>query len=198
MKKVKETVNFIFELAQLKRQRHVGFQLIGVKNPGTVAEHALRAAQIGYILAVQEGVSPEKVTTMLVIHDNGETRIGDQHKVAARYFSTKGIEEQAVRDQLSNVEEGVQKKWFAYWKEYEERDTLEGVVAKDADWLEMAFQAKEYLDIGYAGAQEWIDNIEKALETDTAKKILAEMKETTFREWFKGLKKMTYNKLNKQ
>jgi len=194
---IQKIANFIFELSQLKRQRHAGFQLVGVKNPDTVAEHAFRAAQIGYILAVmEEDADPAKVTTMLVIHDNPETRVGDQHKVAARYFSKKEAEAQVTQDQLALLGEQIQEKWSNYLGEYKERNTKEGIVAKDADWLEVAFQAKEYLDLGYNGAQEWIDNVERALETESGKKLLAEMKETKFTDWYDGLKKMTYTKLN--
>ena len=52
---IKNVVNFIFELNQLKHQKHTGFMLAGVKNPDSVAEHVMRAAQIGYILAIMEG-----------------------------------------------------------------------------------------------------------------------------------------------
>lgn len=192
----KKIVNFIFELNQLKRQRHSGFMLAGVKNPDTIAEHALRAAQIGYILAVMEGnANPDKVATMLIIHDNGEARIGDQNKVSARYFSNKDAEQKAFREQLDNLQDEIKEKWFTYFHEYENRTTPEGIIARDADWLETAFQGKEYLDLGYESAHDFIDNVEKAVETESAKKLVKEMKKTKFTDWWKGLKKMTYQKL---
>ena len=195
----KSLVNFIFELNQLKRQRHSGFQLAGVKNPNTVAEHMFRAAQIGYILAVMEGdANPEKVTCMLIIHDNGEARIGDQNKVSARYFSKKSVEENAFLEQLEGLGEDIQKRWKNYFEEYEERITKEGIVAKDADWLETAFQAKEYIGTGYKSAQNWIDNVKGALETESAKKIIEEMEKTEFTDWWQDLKKMTYKKLDQK
>jgi len=193
---IKNIVNFIFELNQLKRLRHSGWQLAGIKNPDTVAEHSLRAAQIGYILAIMEGdVNPDKVATMLVIHDNAETRIGDQNKVSARYYSNGEPEEKAFIDQLDNLGEKIKIKWMKYFNEYEKRNTKEGIIAKDADWLEQAFQAKEYVDLGYVSAQDWIDNVEKAVETESAKKIIREMNKTKFTDWWKDLKKMTYKKL---
>ena len=192
----KKIVNFIFELNQLKKQHHSGFLLAGVKNPDTIAEHALRAAQIGYILAVMEkNANPDKVATMLIIHDNGEARIGDQNKVSARYFSNKDAEQKAFEEQLDNLQSEIKEKWLAYFNEYENRTTPEGIIARDADWLETAFQGKEYLDLVYESAQEFIDNVEKAVETESAKKLIAEMKETKFTDWWKGLKKMTYQKL---
>lgn len=194
--KTKNIVNFIFEVAQLKRQRHSGFKLAGVKNPSTVAEHVMRAAQIGYILAVMEGnANPEKVASLVLFHDNGEARIGDQHKVASRYFNNQAAEIKAISEQLDSLGAELGEKLKKYFLEYEQRTTSEGIIAKDADWLEQAFQAKEYIDIGYKATQDWINNIEKALETKSAKKLLAEMKRTEFTDWWQELKKMTYQKL---
>ena len=195
---IRKVVNFIFELNQLKKQVHSGWQYVGVKVPGTIAEHSMRAAQIGYILAVMEGdANPEKVCSILVIHDNAESRIGDPNKVSARYFSKKEAEEKVFADQVDGLDDGIEKKWTKYFNEIEERNTKEGIIAKDADWLEVAFQAKEYIDLGHKAAIDWINNVEKALETESAKKILAEMKKTEFTDWWQGLKKMTYKKLKK-
>ncbi len=193
---IKNIVNFIFELNQLKQIKHGGFNLAGLKNPDTVAEHVMRAAQIGYILAEMEGVkNPEKVALIVLFHDNGEARIGDQNKVSARYFDTKQGEYNAFSDQLKNLDKKMADKLSDYFNEYEERTTREGVIAKDADWLEQAFQAKEYVDLGYESAKVWIDNVEQALETPAAKSLLKEMKNTKFTDWWQGLMKMTYKKL---
>lgn len=193
---IQNIVNFIFELGQLKKLKHSGWKLAGVNDPHSIAEHELRAAQIGYILAVMENVNPEKVASMLIIHDNSEARIGDQNKIAARYIEKKESEKKAFDDQIAGLGNVVEEKWKIYFEEFENRSTKEGVVAKDADWLEVAFQAKEYLDLGYVSAIDWINNVEKAVETESAQKIIREMKNTQFTDWWKGLKKMTYEKLN--
>lgn len=201
-KQAQKVANFIFEIGQLKREFRRGLGLTGVTQPDTVAEHALRTAQIGFILAEmenekagQEIVSAEKVAAMLLIHDNAEARVGDQHKVGARYFNIKEAEHAAFAEQIAGLGDGVEKKWKTYFEEYGNRNTKEGIVAKDADWLETAFQAKEYIDLGYESAQNWIDNVEKAVETESAKEIMAAMKEMKFTDWWKDLKKMTYEKL---
>jgi putative hydrolase of HD superfamily len=193
----KNIVNFIFEINQLKRIRHIGFKHAGVADPDSVADHVMRAAQIGYILAAMEGdANPEKVATMVLIHDNGEARIGDQDKLSARYFNTQQAEHNAICEQLGNTLPNIRRTWLKYYDEFEKRDTKEGIIAKDADWLEQAFQAKEYVDLGYQAASDWIENVSAAIETDSAKKLLREMKNTKFTDWWRGLKKMTYNKLN--
>lgn len=60
---------------------------------------------------------------------------------------------------------------------YETKSTQIGVVAKDADYLEQAFQAKIYLEQGYQAAQDWIVNIGNALQTTSAKQLRAELQD---------------------
>jgi putative hydrolases of HD superfamily len=189
-------VNYFFELGQLDKREHQGWQLFGIKEPNRISGHILRASQIGYILSCLEGdANPEKVAAMIIFHDNGKTRIGDQDKVAARYSFKREAEESVFLDQIEGIEKDIEKKLLEYYQEIDERDTKEGVVAEDANWLEQAFQAKEYYDLGYREAYDWIENVEKALETESAKMIIKEMKKVRFTEWWRGLMVMTYNKL---
>ncbi|MDD3032522.1 MAG: HD domain-containing protein [Candidatus Pacebacteria bacterium] len=199
---MKNIVNYIFEIGVLKREKHNGFKLIGVDNLGSVAEHALRAAQIGYILTVLENekhgtdISPERVASILIFHDNGEVRIGDLHKVASRYIDSKEAEQTAFVEQTERLPENMAKTLLEYYSEFENRNTKEGIIAKDADWLESAFSAKEHYDLGNTLAIDWILNVEKALETDSAKEMIKEMKETRFTDWWVNLKKMLYKKMD--
>ncbi len=192
---IEAIVDFVFELGQLKRERHNGFMLSGVKDPDSVGEHAFRTAQIAFLLAVLEGIDPYKTACIALIHDNAEARIQDRHKVSARYLSSKEAEFQAFSEQIGLLPQSVQQDFAAFFDAYEQRDTREGVVAKDADWLETAFQAHEYAELGYK-TTEIIDSVEKALETESAKNILASMKQKSFTDWWQGLKKMTYKKLS--
>jgi len=199
---MKNIINYIFEVGVLKREKHNGFKLIGVDNLGSVAEHALRAAQIGYILTVLENekhglnLSPEKVASILIFHDNGEARIGDLHKVASRYIDSKEAEQKAFTEQAERLPEKMKDSLLEYYDEFENRNTKEGIIAKDADWLEAAFSAKEYYDLGNTLAMDWILNVEKALETDSSKEIIRKMKETRFTDWWVNLKKMLYKKID--
>jgi len=181
----------MFEWLHLKQVKHEGVRLAGVQFPDSVAEHSCNAAQIWFILAHMEWADPYKVASMLIWHDLAETRIGDFHKVGARYIpNKKDIEKQVMKDQLE---------WIAcgsdiqnLFDEYEERTTIEGKVAKDADYLEMAFQAKIYVEQGHVVAQDRIDNVGRALKTQWAKEIREEMIKSNASDWWKktGLKKL--------
>ncbi|MDD5568982.1 MAG: HD domain-containing protein [Candidatus Pacebacteria bacterium] len=198
----KDITNYIFEMGVLAKEMHNGMKLIGASNLRSVSEHVLRAAQIGYLLTVLENeknhsnLNPEKVCSMLVFHDNGEIRIGDLHKIASRYIDSKKAEESAFKDQVSNLPETAKSALIKYFEEIEERSTKEGIIAKDADWLETAFEAKEHYDLGNTLAMDWIDNVGKAIETESAKEIFTSMKETRFTDWWTGLKKLLYKKLD--
>jgi len=182
-------VNFLFELGQLRRIKHEGWKIIGVKDPESVAEHSLRAAQLGYILAGMEKYkSPEKVASMLVFHDIGECRIGDIHKIANRYV--KADEAGAVEDQTEELGK-IGKEIKSLWGEAEYCKTVAGQIAKDADYLEQAVTAREYIVQGYDGAQDWLNNIAKKIKTASAKKLLKEISKANPNEWWKGLKKLS-------
>ncbi len=180
--------NFFFELAQLRRIKHEGWRLIGVEFPESVAEHSLRAAQIGYCLAKLEGYSkPERVSTILIFHDIGECRTGDIHRVAKRYIQSN--EGGAVRAQMEKLGD-MGKNIFSLWKEMEYGESKAGILAKDADFLDMAVTAREYIERGYTGAQDWINNISKALQTNSAKKLLKLLIKSNSLIWWKNLKKV--------
>ena len=61
-------------------------------------------------------------------------------------------------------------------------------IVKDADYLEAAFQAKEYYDIGYKTARGWIRRTEKLLKTSSAKMLLKKLKKMDSAAWWENLK----------
>lgn len=187
--KEKEIINYFFELGILKKFFHNGPQAAGVKHPDTIAEHAHRAAVIGYFLGEMEGVSGEKVATMLLFHDNTEARIGDHNKIARRYIKRGVIEKKVLSEQMACLPSSIAKKLKKYWLEQEDKKSKEGIIAYDADLLETAVQAKEYADIGYP-TKNWITNVKKHLKTKSAKKLLLQLEKTHFTDWWKDLKKI--------
>ena len=184
---LKQIINFFYELGHLWRVKREGWRLIGVEHPESVAEHSLRAAQIGYVLAKMEGYSnPYEVVTAVVFHDIGEARVGDIHKLANRYCEVD--EDTAVVEQLSRLG-AYKEELLELWRATETQSTPAGIIAKDADLLELCVRAHELLEIGYKAADEWVRNAGKFLSTESAKKLLAELSETPAFTWWDGLKK---------
>jgi len=189
----KEAVDFFFEMGHLKLIKHEGWRLVGVDSPDSVAEHSLRAAQIGFILARMEGYeNPYEVCTMLVFHDCAESRVGDLHLIAKEYV--KSDQEQAVNEQLAGLGESG-KELQVLWKQVEERSSEAGRIARDADELEQALCAREYMLQGFHSAKSWLENIAEVLHTDSARALLSELEESDPHEWWKGIEARAMKRL---
>lgn len=181
-------LSFFYEMGHLARVKREGWRLLGIESPESIAEHSLRAAQIAWVLAKLEGLqNPHAAVTIAVFHDIGECRVGDLHKLASRYGELD--EARAVKEQCERLGE-IGLELFGLWEQVETRSTPEGVVAKDADLLELAVRAKEYIERGYVGAQEWINAVTPHIKTNSGRALLATIPSTTSTDWWKGLKKV--------
>ncbi|MFH1408778.1 MAG: HD domain-containing protein [Nanoarchaeota archaeon] len=183
-------IDFIFELGQLKRVKRSGWWLAHVDNPESVADHSFRAAMIAYLLAMEEGVNPEKAAVICLLQDIPETRLNDLHKIGHRYIDFRRAEAKVFKEQMDTLPKPIADRLTPLFSGYHQDGSKEGIVARDADLLECAVQAKEYIEHGHPECQEWIDNTEKLLHTSTAKKILKELRNTASNQWSKGLKKI--------
>ncbi|VVC03890.1 HD domain protein [Candidatus Bilamarchaeum dharawalense] len=182
-------VNYIFETGMLKKVARSGWWTESVKYPETVAEHSFRTAVIAFILAKLEGHSDEtanRICTASVFHDVHETRILDLNKLVARYIDLgEKLERKVEKEQMAPLPKEVSN---AIVKTLGLTDA-EKKILKDADYLECAFQAKEYADIGYQTLS-WLDRIEGKLQTASAKKLIKKIKKAKARSWRDGLKKL--------
>ena len=166
-------VDFFYEVGHFKRLPRAGWQIIGIKAPETVAEHTCRSVFMAYVLAKMEGANPEKAALISAIHELPETRLGDLSKVAQKYIPEKKERELIVlKDQLKDLPEEIRKGFWEFLEDFEKDTTPEQVVARDADYLEVLMQAKEYLLQGCEGAQNWIDNASKLVKTESAKRLV--------------------------
>ena len=187
---MQKIVDYFFEINNLKRIKRSGSWIAGINNPDTIAEHAFRTAQIGYVLAELEKADSSKVLLMCLFHDNAEVRIGDHHKIMARYMDTQKAEKMATKDQLQNLPSKIADKLENVANEFSDKKTKEAIIAKDADLLELAMQAKEYLELGYQGKQDWLDNIKASVQTKTGKEMFEAIEKGSMCDWWQGLKKL--------
>ncbi len=189
MIQLKELAKFLFETGQLSRVKRSGFSLIGVPQQHSVAEHCQRAAVLGFFLSKLEKVDSSKVTLMCLFNDIHEARLNDLHKVGHRYIDFKSAENKALAEQFEPLGD-IGKDLLSLMQEYQARSTREAEVARDADLLENALEAREYINIGFKDAQNWIDNIWKVIKTESGKKLLKEIEKADPNDWWKNLKKI--------
>lgn len=188
-------IKFVFELGQLKRTPRSGWQKLGIDDPETVAEHSFRTAAIGFLLAEMEWNDPYTVAGYCLFHDMAETRTGDLDWLAQRYLDRGDYQSSEVlEDQLERLPEDLEESMQRMFDKPDGEGSLKKI-ARDADLLDLAFQALEYEASGNDHAGEWFDNTVPLLKTDSGKKIgnlLKEKARTGTLEqllaWWKGLK----------
>jgi len=166
-------IKFFSEIYMLKRIKRAGWSVLDAPQD-SIADHVAVTAQIAYVLAKMEGLNAEKCAIMALFHDNDETRIGDLHKVATFYLEKDSASLRALKDQVGNLPKEIEEEILKLIAEKRDEKTSEAVVARDADWLEIAFQAKILEEKGYKGAKDWFVWTKEHLWTKSAKKILAE------------------------
>ncbi len=179
---------YVYEIGQLKRVKRSGWWLAGINDPESIAEHTMRTAILGYVLASLSGADPFKTATICLFHDTGEARIGDLHRVTKRYIDTEQSESRAVQEQVKRLPDKMAQTILAFFEDYEGRISQEGLLARDADLLECIVQAREYQVIGYTETEDWIKNCYASLKTDVAKNLAEACLRTDPSSWWKELK----------
>jgi putative hydrolase of HD superfamily len=161
---VRDLAEVLLEAMGLKWMPRAGWQMRGVPNPESVAEHTFGVAFTALLLAgaLQEagGQAPElkldRVLTMAVLHDLAEVRLTDLPASAVRLISGP-VKSQAEAEAISHVLARLPqaKALLALWHDFEEDGSAEGRLVRDADKLEMVAQCLRYEQAGCRGLDEF-------------------------------------------
>jgi len=149
-------LGFMHDGIRLKLVPRSGWWYYGIKNPESVADHVYSMSLMAMVIAeylkrMGEDVDTGKVVKMALIHELGETRIGDIHLEARRYIPRKELdeaEEKAFED-VVGVLGDISKDMLDLYREFEERSSREALIVRAADKLELLFQAYMYEKFGY-------------------------------------------------
>ena len=177
---MKELANFLFEVGMLQKTPRSGFQFLG-SGRESVAEHVLRTIFIGYVLSkLEPDIDQQKIFKMCLFHDLAEARTGDMNYVNKKYVTVD--EEKAVCELTDTLPFGGEIKSVV--SEFNARETLESLIAHDADQLALILQLKEYGDLGNKYSKEWIAFALQRLATDRARKLAEVIIETDSSDWW--------------
>ena len=171
-------IQFLYEIGQLKNAPRSGWWTVRAPRE-SVAEHVYRTAIIAQILAKMAKLS-EKEELLLVkgalYHDMHEARISDLHLIAKHYV--KSDEKQCEKEQIAKLPKEIREDVN---KSLNLPEKLQ-IYLKDADKLECAITAKEYLDLGYK-TKDWISNTRKILKSKEAKLLFEKMQTESSLKW---------------
>ena len=160
---LKKILKVFLTLQWAKELPRQGFIALGFKRneADSVAAHSFSTALLAYFLAKNlqkegEKIDADKVLKMALVHDIGETIVGDVGTfvkgMAGGVF--KNIEEEGVKALVDGLDS--EKEIIELVEEYMDRQTLEARVVKAADNLDALAQAK-----GVPGAQDALKYFKK-------------------------------------
>lgn len=179
---MKGLAKFFFEAGMLKKMRRTGYPFLG-SGGESIADHCFRAALIGYQLALAaEGVDAPRVALLLLHHDLPEARTGDLNYMNKRYCAAD--EPKALDHQVRDLPPKAAEKLREFNREFNEGDTQEAKIARDADQLDLLLELKEQQDLGNPYAKLWIHYAIKRLTTRAAKSLADEILATDWTEWW--------------
>lgn len=183
--------DFIFEISTLRKIARSHRQVMLTDDiSDNIASHSFVVTNIGIFLAqLVEGVNVPKVALMCISHDWTETRSNDPNWIHKKYIK---VDVQSIMaDQFKLYQSPYMKKII---EEYEERKTLEAIVAKDADILGQLILLKEYAHQGNEEAKIWLQGkshtrpyaqVEK-LKLEPSKNLGRAIYDTTPSDWWQG------------
>ncbi len=131
---------------RLKRIKRTGWVVRGIPEPESIADHSYRAALLGYFLALERGLDAGKVAGMLLVHDMGESLIGDITPEGERFMEKIEAEDKAMKFLADKIGS---RKIYELWREFNYGTSPEAQLAREVDKAEMAYQALEYSNMGF-------------------------------------------------
>ena len=145
----------------LKKIRRTGWQLRGIREGESIADHCFGVVFLTHFLCplVNAKLDRNKAVSIAIVHEIGETRVGDIPYVALKYFQNKDeMETMAINDVLSPLGKNITEESLELFREFEDGTTLEGRFVKAIDKLEMLVTAAEYEKAGFSGLKDFWDN----------------------------------------
>ena len=173
--------DLLFEAGLLKTTSRTGWETIRAPRE-SVAEHSFRTALVGWVLAKMARLNAAEEASLIkacLFHDLHETRIGDLHRMAKLYG--KLDEKKCEADQREGLPSSMADDLMHSLNLLTPRLRQ---FAYEADKIECAITAKEYLDAGYR-TKKWIEHTKKeAVKTKEGKALLAAIISRDSGAWF--------------
>ena len=158
---IADLMSRVQSLKELKRQ---GWVARGVPDPESVADHSYGVAILTLVFARQLNLDLGRAVTMALVHDIGESIIGDVIPADKMDAAEKAaVEEQAIRDVLGRLDSSGE--LIELWLDFQQQRSPEGVLVHELDRLEMAFQANRYENTTQLSLGEFFTYVEERLQS---------------------------------
>jgi len=140
-------IQLLLDAHRLNRIPRSGWVMRGVSDAESVADHSFGVAFIALILSemMNQPLDQAKLLTIALLHDLPESVIGDIPAPATVHFAA-GAKREAETGALNTLLRGLScaERWRSWWREFEDGETIEGRLVRDADRLDVLVQAYVY------------------------------------------------------
>ncbi|ORX66672.1 hypothetical protein BCR32DRAFT_286292 [Anaeromyces robustus] len=145
MANVSSVLEFMHICENLKTTKRTGWVNAKITNPESISDHMHRMGVLAMLIK-DDTLNKDKCVKMSIVHDLGESLVGDITPFSGVSLEDKYQREKAafinLCDKIDNKEAGDE--ILSLWLEYEEGKTPEALLVKDLDKFEMILQAYEY------------------------------------------------------
>ncbi len=181
-------LDFLYEIASLRNvprgwRQHLGFDV------ASDLEHTFRLIWIALVISRMEQQGDENIIIkMALVHDLAETRVSDLSYVQKVYV--RADEVRAADDLFAGTMVEDYRKILA---DFENRDSIEAKIVKDADNLDIDLELKEIEEMGSQTPKKWSDTRrlvrEEKLYTESAKKLWDKIQDSDPSAWHRNMNK---------
>lgn len=173
-------IDLLFEANMLTRLPRSGYQFLGAGKE-SVAEHSFMTAFICFAMAEMEPeVDGKKLLSMALVHDFAEARTGDLNYVQRQYVTAR--EDLALSDVAKDFPLGREIEILV--AEFNQGETLEARLAKDADQLAFVLELKKLQDIGVKTPEKWLPHVLERLKTKTGCQLAENLLGANWDDWW--------------
>lgn len=152
---MKDTENIVEGLRIVERLKTINRQPKVLDRHESTSEHSFHAVLIADMLSAYypEGVDVQRVKDLVLYHDLVEVHAGDAALADTEARNNKEIKEHNAFEQLLTEIPNAQR-YQKLYEEYEKRETIESIIAKKIDLLEVCIGAtnekRDILSQGYS------------------------------------------------
>ncbi len=179
---MKKIIDFLFEANILKELSRSGYTFLG-SGKESVAEHSFMTSLICFTISRMEaGLDCQKLITMALVHDLPEARTGDLNYVQKQYV--KSMEDKAIQHMTEGLSFSSEIKDLI--EEFNQGETREAKLARDADQLSFIIELKKLQDKGAKPPEKWLPIVIDRLKTDIGKSLAKGIMDSSWDEWWMG------------
>jgi len=178
---MKDLIDFYSYVAKLKRLKRAGWKKEKIRNGESVSDHSFSTAILAMILAPKLRVNREKFVKMALIHDIGESIIGD----VLWYDRNLGVNKERLAKKQKDEDKAMEKilmklsdkkEYMSLWKEMTEMKTKTAKLLKEIDRLDLAMQAFFYEKSRIKNLLPFFEFVDMYIHHPILKKVMSELK----------------------